>query len=172
MVLESLAGIAAGVAAYVLVGPFLTLAHELGHALVGVALTDEEVNAVVGGNAGVEAVGERLRVVFHPAAFRTPWYGVCWFDGDVTLPARTQVAFSLAGPAVTAALAVGLFAAVPLVDWWVVRAGLVGLLSSQVVVLAVTLFPVRYPSWWGGYAGLESDGLQAWRALRGRSDDD
>jgi hypothetical protein len=34
-------------------------------------------------------------------------------------------------------------------------------------LVLVTAWPMRYPSWWGAYAGFPSDGLRAWRGLRG-----
>ncbi|WP_256298632.1 hypothetical protein [Haloarchaeobius salinus] len=167
MLTGSSAVLVVNVLALVLFGPFLTLAHELGHAITGLLVTDRGWTAVVGDTAGYRlSVGSRLTVVFAPGAFRTPWFGFVRCDGDTALSRRATVAVNLAGPLVSAVAAVGLFAAASATDWWVGDAVFVPLVLWQAFTVAATLAPVRYPAGWGGYGGMESDGRRIVRAIR------
>ena len=172
MLTGSYAVLVVNVLALVLFGPFLTLAHELGHAITGLLVTDRRWTAVVGDTDGYRLpVTSRLTVVFGPNAFREPWFGFVQCDGDTALSGRATVAVNLAGPLVSAVAVVGLFAAASATDWWIADAVFVPLVVWQVFTVAVTLAPVRYPSGWGGYGGMESDGRRIVRAIRSEPGD-
>ena len=155
---------AAAYAATWLLGVPLTLLHELGHALTAVALGARRVIVTVGRpptriwSLGRLELGIRL--------FNSPrwaWFGT--IESPDELSRGRAVAVTAAGPLVTAAALAGLLVAAALVPWppvlvvWVVAAAV----AWQLLVTAI---PMRYPRWFGPYAGRVSDGYRIVRLLR------
>ncbi len=100
--------------AALLLRPFMTLAHELGHAFVALRITTGPVLVQVGRQSPmVEVVGERLRIRFSmlPAKGGVSWRGFCASrEGESTYLELCGEA--LAGPAVTALWGAAFFLAV------------------------------------------------------------
>lgn len=169
--MDSLGRFAFAFALYWLVtAQVLTLLHELGHAAVALTLTRGTVDVWSG------SPPSRLRIAlgrlrFHLRPFGGPvgFYGC---DGEfgcgkAGLSRTRQAAIIAAGPATSLLLAVGCFglgasldSAAGLLETSVALAGFGALFQT-----AVTALPMRYPSSWGAYAGIESDGARLRRAL-------
>jgi hypothetical protein len=143
----------------------LTFLHELGHAGAVLALTGRRVTIRMG-------TSERRRAwtlgrLTLDVGTDYGWVGFYRWWGPPVSRLR-EAAIILAGPAAslvaTVGLGAGAFAARegPVV----LQAALSGATAASLLQFAVTLVPMRYPSWWRGYAGLASDGLRAWRLLR------
>jgi hypothetical protein len=161
--------VAYAVAAYVLltwVLPVpLTLLHELGHALPMLALSRGHVVVRVGRQpAPAISVGRlelRIRWLNSP---RWGWFGFVEGEGEEPTRAR-RVAILAGGPLVSAVVLVGLIAGAASVPW----PPSVLLWAPAVAVgwqLLVTGLPMRYPRWFGPYAGRVSDGYRILRLLR------
>jgi hypothetical protein len=154
----------AAYAATWILGVPLTLLHELGHALTALALGVRRVTVHVGRPpARSWALGPlelRLRLVNRP---RWAWYGTIDASGEVST--GRAVAATAAGPLVTAVVLAGLLVAAALVPWPPVL--VVWVLAAAVAwQLFVTAVPMRYPRWFGPYAGRVSDGYRIVRLLR------
>jgi hypothetical protein len=154
----------AAYAAIWILGVPLTLLHELGHALAALGLGVRRVTVHVGRPpARSRVLGRlelRLRLLNRP---RWAWYGRIEASGEVST--GRAVAATAAGPLVTAAVLASLLVAAAFVPWppvlvvWVVAAAV----TWQLLVTAI---PMRYPRWFGPYAGRVSDGYRIVRLLR------
>jgi hypothetical protein len=144
----------------------LTLLHELGHALTALALGARRVTVNVGRPpARAVALGRlelRIRLLNRP---RWAWFGtIDTPEGDEVSRARA-IAVLAAGPIVSTVVLSALLVTAALVPWppvlvvWVVAAAV----AWQ---LLVTALPMRYPSWFGPYAGRVSDGYRIARLVR------
>lgn len=150
--------------------PCLTLIHELGHAAAALLLTRNEITVFLGTAPTINADSRfrfswqwgRLRFVTQP--FRG-FFGFCR-HGKSDARWKSMV-ISGAGPLAsltTAALIwfldttlepdLGVFDYAP--QW----AGMFAFIS-----FLVTALPMRYPSWWGAYKGMDSDGMRIYRVL-------
>jgi hypothetical protein len=147
-----------------LLGMPLTLLHELGHALTALAVGVRRVTVHVGQpptRSWVHGRLElRLRLLNRP---RWAWYGSIEASGEVS--AGKAIAATAAGPFVTAVVLGCLLVLAALVPWppvlvvWVVA-------TAVAWQLLVTAVPMRYPRWFGPYAGRVSDGYRIVRLLR------
>lgn len=161
-----LAELATLVAFFVVVEPLLVAFHEAGHALVPL-LRGERAFVVLGGDRGRELTVGALTLTVAPRGFLSPiTYGTV--ATDAAPDRRAVVAGALAGPAASVLLLVA--------TGLLLQRGVAGL-PRTFALLAVsylwfqtlfTLVPIRYPGWFGGYAGYQSDGMIALDALRGR----
>ena len=144
----------------------LTLLHELGHALTALALGIRRVIVNVGQPpARAIALGRlelRIRLLNRP---RWAWFGtIDTPEGNEVSRARA-IAVLAAGPVVSAVVLVTLLAAAAFLPWppvlvvWAVAAAV----AWQ---LFVTAIPMRYPRWFGPYAGRISDGYRIARLVR------
>lgn len=119
-----------------IVRPLMTLAHELGHAVMALRFARGVVQVHVGRPPGLVRLGGRLRIAFSPQPTRGVSYGgITIFNARGVTPLQA-VAILAAGPAVSAlgtvALGVGTILAVrrePLVAWVLGVSALEGLLS-------------------------------------------
>jgi hypothetical protein len=153
---------------YVL-APLVTLAHELGHALVALLVGSRQVVVLQGReppliNAAVGRLELRLRPL---VSLRTAWYGRARWEAEGVGRAG-RVAASAAGPRTSFVLAY--------LSGSVARATS-GTVSFVAYAATYTVFgqflataiPMRYGRLFGPYAGDPSDGLRILRTLRGRS---
>jgi hypothetical protein len=157
--------IAAYAAVWVLAVP-LTLLHELGHALTALALGVRRVIVRVGWQpTRAWALGRlelRIRFVNRQS---WAWFGTIETPDEDDVSRGRAIAVLAAGPAVSAVVLAGLLAATALVPWpavilvWVVAVSV----AWQLIATAV---PMRYPRWFGPYAGRVSDGYRIVRLLR------
>lgn len=143
--------------------PLLVGLHELGHAAVALAVTDEPVSVDVGGDAAREWTVGRLTVA---VSLLGGWVGFYRVEGELSPTERAVCA--LAGPAVSV-----LICLVAVATLWATGAAgateflLVGAALAAGWQFLATIAPVRYPDWWtDAYAGRPSDGYRALRALR------
>jgi hypothetical protein len=160
--------IAWAVAAYLLaawvIGVPLTLLHELGHAMTALALGVRRVIVSVGRPPrralSLGRLELRIRLLNRP---RWSWFGTIEASDDLSRP--KAIAVLAAGPLVTGAVLATLFVAAALVPWPPVL--LVWAVAAAVAwELLVTAIPIRYPRWFGPYAGRVSDGYRISRLLR------
>jgi hypothetical protein len=158
------------IAAYVvgawLAGVPFTLLHELGHALAALALGVRRVIVTVGHPpAWALELGRlelRIRLFNRP---RWAWFGTIESPNDDELSRGRAIAFLAAGPAASTAALIGLLVAAALVPWPPVL--LVWVTAVAVAwQLLVTAIPMRYPNWFGPYAGRVSDGYRIARLMR------
>ncbi len=146
--------------------PLLTLMHELGHAMAALALTGQPVAVQLGRKPSIAKW--RWGRVALGARFPINWVGFCAVAHPDQVTRPTQVWIALAGPLVSLLLLlVSSGAALALHSGPMLLAQLSTLFATGALIqLVVTLAPLRYPSWWGAYAGKKSDGYRALELLR------
>ena len=152
--------LAYGLVTWILPVP-LTLLHELGHALPLLAFSRERVIVRVGyqpvGSVSIGRLELRIRWLNSP---RWGWFGFVEGEGEELSLSRVRWLVILAGgPLVTAIVLMALVAAAAFVPW---PATILIWVPALVVAweLLVTATPMRYPGWFGPYAGRVSDGYR------------
>ena len=137
--------------------PALTLWHELGHGLLPLAAGRAPVAIRLGaGKATFTVRIGRLRLGIAPVPL-----GVGWCDWTPPAKRATAVVTYLLGPCASGAAALGM---------WLLARVSAGFMHELAVAGAAIAFmqcmftavPMRYPRWFGPYAGQPSDGLRAW----------
>ena len=137
--------------------PLLTLWHELGHALVPLWAGRSPVRIRLGtGRLGCTVQFGRLGLRIAPVPL-----GFGWCEWTPPADRAWAMAAHLLGPCASAAAAGGL---------WLLARGAAGLVHELALAGAAIAFmqcmftavPMRYPRWFGPYAGQPSDGLRAW----------
>ena len=159
--------LAYGLVSWILPVP-LTLLHELGHALPMLGISRGRVIVRVGRQpARAVSIGRlelRIRWINSP---RWGWFG--FVEGDEEERSRAaQIAIVAGGPLVTAIVLAGLVAAAGALSW---PASILLWVPALAVgwELFVTAVPMRYPRWFGPYAGRVSDGYRIVRLLRNQT---
>jgi len=152
-----------------LIIPLITLIHEAGHALAGLAVGARHVTIQLGGQT--EPVWSRNwgRVRLSLMSWAPLWVGFAKMDDVPSMTPRQRALVSLAGP-VTSLILVILLS----ITAFLTRqdsSGLVRALVQQADLVAflqllTTAIPIRYPRWMGAYAGHSSDMRRAIQVLR------
>lgn len=150
--------------------PIVTFLHELGHATSALLVTRAPIEVKLGKaprryHFRLGRLRFSLGTTLNPLLLST---GFCTWDGT-RIGHWAHIFILLSGPmaswhqlvvySVLAYYWQGTFAG------WLMQLASFMALSS----LALTIFPWRYPHWWGGYGGTSSDGLAVvghFRALR------
>lgn len=147
---------------YILVIPICVLLHELGHG-IGVISTSKSHAFIYLGNRGNENK-ENFRI--KRLHFHIKWSYVGFAHWEENLNKR-QTAVALAGGPMMSLLLVFLFGLIViLVPQGDVRSIFWGATIFCFIQFIVTIIPITYPRWWGGYSGHPSDGLQLLRLLK------
>ena len=152
--------LAYGLVTWILPVP-LTLLHELGHALPLLAFSRGRVIVRVGREPArsVSILRLELRVRWLNSP-RWGWFGfVEGEDGELSLSRTRRLAILAGGPLVSAIVLVALVAPTAVVSW---PASILLWVPALAVAweLLVTAAPMRYPGWFGPYAGRVSDGYR------------
>ncbi len=144
--------------------PLLTLAHELGHALLPIFLGHHVSIAV--GSLDFQSVGfaiGNLKISF--GSFLKPWCGFTSWDS--TLSPSLEILSIALGPLVSLIVSILLF-----LLYRRSRSQLRPLLLATAIWAAVqsltTAMPVLYPAWMGYRTNQPSDGLQVIELLKRR----
>jgi hypothetical protein len=147
---------------WLLVLPFLTFIHELGHGVAGLYLTKGPVTIQIGGvgNNGRRLTFGRLTVIL---AWRlhllSPTIGFYHVDqSDLTI--RRKVIILLCGPIASFFISMSLG-----IISLAIRPSPLAFPMYTASILALLQFllsaiPFTYPSWFGGYRGVPNDGKQ------------
>lgn len=155
--------------------PPLTIFHELGHACTALGLGHQEVQVYLGTTphrveqqpGKIEPtfiVGKMAFYCYPPGLFR----GIGWAMWRLSFSRRQGVLTLLAGPATTLFFLVVLslitYLLRPDAHASAIQVGEYYLFLWFSVIafwqFLVTAIPMRYPSWWGAYAGATSDGYK------------
>lgn len=153
--------------AYLVLVPGLVLLHELAHAAMGLALLPGEVRVTIGTDPRWEATLSRLEIGIDPTGWRSWWPG--FYRSAATPGGYRGVAIALIGPISSLGVAVGLLGAASIATDAVAVVCRTGAYWAFVQVSA-TAVPVTYPDWLPAYSGHPSDGKQAIRYFRERTD--
>lgn len=145
--------------AWFIIGPLVTLIHEMGHAVAALALGREPVSVRVGpAPARLRLSVGRLRLLL---GLRGGFYGFYEYD-DRGLSRAARSIVIAAGPLASLVLATLCFAvAVGLgggARWASTPVSIAAM--AAIVQGVITALPLRYPKFWGEYAGLSSDGAR------------
>jgi hypothetical protein len=158
--------LAYGLVTWILPVP-LTLLHEPGHALPLLAFSRGRVIVRIGRQparpVSISRLELRIRWLNNP---HWGWFGFVEGEGEEPEPSRARrLAILASGPLVTAIVLVALVAAAAFVPW---PASILIWIPALAVAweLLVTAVPMRYPRWFGPYAGRVSDGYRILRLFR------
>jgi hypothetical protein len=152
-----------GLVAWLVVAPICALVHELGHAVMALLLTGQDVTVQVDQRGWKRwARFGRLNIVLHVGP-STLW-SVSRCDRWVEVPRLRKLWICMGGPVASLLLTL-------LVRWLALSARAVAPLFDvctgvSLILLILTSFPWRYPRWMGALKGMPSDGLQVWRLAR------
>lgn len=152
-----------------LIIPLLTLIHEAGHALAGLAVGARHVTIQLGGQK--EPVWSRNwgRVRLSLMSWAPLWVGFAKMDDVPPITPRQRALVSLAGP-ITSLMLVILLALTAfftrLDSSYLVRALTQQAAFTAFLQLLTTAIPMRYPPQMGAYAGHSSDMQRVIQALR------
>ncbi|MEG0772837.1 site-2 protease family protein [Clostridium sp.] len=141
-----------------------TIAHELGHAIPALFFSKDKVRMYLGiakNNEKSYSIGS-LQVVFR--GFH-PFTGFVRWNNNKLSRIQESIAV-IGGPITSLLIAISLFL--------FGNSFGSGVLTNMIKLTAyynfyqfiVTAIPIQYPSWWGGYGGYKSDGLNALEMLK------
>jgi hypothetical protein len=157
--------LAYGLVTWILPVP-LTLLHELGHALPLLAFSRGRVIVRIGRQparwVSISRLELQVRWLNSP---RWGWFGFYEGEGEEPEPSRARrLAILAGGPFVSAIVFLALAAVAAVVPW---PASILVWAPALAVAwqLCVTAVPMRYPRWFGPYAGWHSDGYRFLRVL-------
>lgn len=146
-----------------IIAPLSTLLHELGHALMALALTSSSVSIQLGqkGRMWIAKLGSRLtiRLFMEPGAI----FGIYRLLPKPSLTRIQDIGITLGGP-VTSLILLILFSGLGLTLGWADVWKLPAIIN--LIIVLNSGFPWSYPSWQGIHGGLPTDGLQLWRLIR------
>jgi hypothetical protein len=154
-----------------IVAPLLTLIHELGHALVALTLIPQDIVIRLGQDSKIRLFRRgRLQILVQPIG---GWFGYYNWAADVVEVKKSHALWiALAGPAASLLTALLCATLKSVLDVGLPFAGDLIHMSMvyAIILFLATIIPIKYPSWWIGYAGRWSDGCLAWYCLFGESD--
>lgn len=154
---------AANICAFIIVFQLTTIIHELGHAIPARIFSKDKVTIYLGvSNSKRNFYIGDLQVVlrgFHP------FTGFALWNGD-KLTRRGKVLSTLGGPLTSLIVGIGLF----LLTGKLSNINLNNLFTFMsyynLFQFIVTAIPIKYPTWWGAYGGVTSDGYKALAILK------
>lgn len=156
--------VAYGLATWVLPTP-LTLLHELGHAVAALPFVQGRIVVSVGRQPARPLTLGRLELRIRPLnGPRWGWFGHVEADEETT--SRGQAVVVVLGGPVATALVVAVLVVVATFVPWPPSMLLWGAALTAGWQLLVTALPMRYPRWFGPYAGRISDGYRIVELLR------
>lgn len=150
---------------WIVTAPVLTFIHELGHAFPALLATDKGVVIDLGTPntpSHIASLG-RLQVKFR---LGSTMFG--FVHAHVSEMSRVQKAiFYFGGPTasigVAAATGIAVYGFGDQIGY--LKSPLASACYAAILQVLLTVIPIRYPKWWGSYAGMESDGLRLVKLL-------
>lgn len=140
---------------------FTTVAHELGHALPLLCLTDSHVTLLLGStnlNSGVVlSLWERFDIEIGGLL---PGVGMVRWDGNNRLSLFQKSITYIGGPATSLLIFMILHIYTKRVERAKQSFSVVFTMNYALCGFLITIVPIIYPQMWLGYAGLPSDGYQ------------
>ncbi|OFZ23194.1 MAG: hypothetical protein A2X94_02840 [Bdellovibrionales bacterium GWB1_55_8] len=147
-------GLVAALIVFYLGTPLFIFMHELGHAAVPL-LEGEHVKIFLGSMSGVSIEIGRLEIILGEIA-RAPYFGFTEWTSN-------SLASQIGGPLISLLmiLLVGFATYTVRKQSAILRQVGTAALIAVVLQFVFTTIPMKYPEWFGHYAGMESDGLKA-----------
>jgi len=136
--------------------------HEIGHGIGVVTTSSSHVHIYLGMNGKNNKESFNLRRLhFH---IQWSFIGFAYWEGNLS---KRQRAFALdGGPKMSLLLALLFGITALILSNSELRALLGWTATFNFIQFFVTIIPVTYPRWMGGYSGFPSDGLQLLKLLR------
>ncbi|HLR43223.1 MAG TPA: hypothetical protein VK067_08310 [Pseudogracilibacillus sp.] len=151
---------------FIFVIPICVLLHEVGH---GIGLSTSS-NAHVHIYLGLKSKSNKENFQIGRMHFHLQWSYIGFVSWDKMLSKREK-AFALAGGLIMSLILALLCGIIALVFNGKLQT-LFGWTSTfNFIQFLVTIIPIRYPQWMGGYSGLSSDGLQLLKILKDEEHD-
>src|SRR5699024_4949983 len=145
--------------------PLTTLVHELGHGIGGVLSTKERTMAILGpadqSNKRTFSVG---RMDFH---IKWAYFGFCSIESNRDLSAFQRIVIAAGGHVVPLLIALTSFIILFIDLHYEIKNLLTAIAIFNFWQCICTAIPIIYPSWFGPYSGIPSDG---YRIVRGWKD--
>lgn len=157
---------AANICAFVIVFQLTTIIHELGHAVPARIFSKDKVTIYLGvGNSKRNFKIGGLQVVlrgFHP------FTGFALWNGD-KLTRLGKILSTLGGSLISLIVGLGLLLFTGKVSNIILNNLFTFMSYYNLFQFIVTAIPIKYPSWWGAYGGVTSDGYKALAIFKEKS---
>lgn len=147
-----------------IIGPTCTLLHEVGHGIGAIATSKANVHIYLGSRGENNKENFKIgRLHFH---IQWSFAGFAHWGKGLT---RKQRVAALAGGPIMSLLLVFLFSFLASsLSQNEIRALMNGAATYSLIQFVMTVIPITYPRWMGGYSGFPSDGLQLLRLFKTR----
>lgn len=153
----------ANICAFVIVFQLTTIIHELGHAVPARIFSKDKVTIYLGvGNSKRNFKIRELQVVlrgFHPCTGFVAWNGE-------KLTRSGKIVSSLGGPLISLMVGIGSLLIAGKMENNVLNNLFTFIAYCNLTQFIGTVIPIKYPSWWGAYGGVTSDGYKALAILK------
>lgn len=147
---------------FMLIAPTCTLLHEVGHGLGAISTSKANVHIYLGKRTKDNKENFKLgRLHFH-----IQWALSGFAQWGKGLDKRQRAVALVGGPIMSLLLALLFGLLAPLVSQGELRQLMNWTTAYNLIQFIVTIIPITYPRWMGGFNGLPSDGLQLLRLLR------
>ena len=146
--------------------PFTTLVHELGHALVTIQLLKVPVEIRLGKTFKGEGLSfGKLTIKIQ---FMSGWVGFFRYnDADKNANRTRSILILLAGPISSLLLGCTCFVLYSYLELtMIIQYILKAIMNAALAQFLLTIIPIKYPSIFGAYNGLTSDGYKILRLMR------
>lgn len=154
---------AANICAFVIIFQLTTIIHELGHAVPARIFSKDKVTIYLGvGNSKRNFKIGGLQVVFR--GFH-PFTGFALWNGD-KLTRIGKFLSTLGGPLISLMVGMGSLLIAGKMSNTIYNNLFILIAYYNLFQFIVTVIPIKYPSWWGAYGGVTSDGYKALAILK------
>lgn len=147
---------------FIVVAPTCTLLHEVGHGLGAISTSKSNVHIYLGKRTKDNKENFKLgRLHFH-----IQWSFAGFAHWGKGLDKRQRAVALAGGPIMSLLLVLLFWLFASLVSQSELRQLINWTVTYNLIQFIITIIPITYPRWMGGYNGLPSDGLQLLRLLR------
>ena len=142
---------------------FILYFHEFGHAIFAIIFTKQEVKIRFGGILDKKIIKLGRLLIFLNGF--NPSYGVVYWNAK-SLSKYKNALICLGGPLFSLLLSLMILYFLKYNTYEYINQNMIKVLFiSSVWQFIITIIPIKYPKFWGGYAGFNSDGLSALKYL-------
>lgn len=146
---------------FILVIPISVLLHEIGHGIGVITTSNSHVHIYLGEQSKNNQESFKIgRIHFH---IQWSYIGFVYWDKVLN---KRQKAFALAGGPCMSLLLAFVFGFIARMFDGELQTLFGWTATFNFIQFIVTIIPVTYPPWMGGYKGLQSDGLQLIKELK------
>lgn len=142
---------------------FILYFHEFGHAIFAIIFRKQEVKIKLGGNNDKKLIKIGRLLIYLNGFY--PSYGVVYWNTK-SLSKYKRALICLSSPIFSLLLSLMIWYFLEYNPSKYINQNMIKyLFVSSIWQFVITIIPIRYPKFWGGYGGFNSDGLKAIKYL-------